>query len=147
MSGGASPRGGTVESVSAYFPPVSSPEITKVINSSATHSFLPSPGGTWTAPLLLVSKLIPLISDTPSGLSRTCLRKGADFWPVPMTLFLARGLARWPHDLYVVLLGQRLADAHGGLFVLASGRKPLRQLLEVPLEPGRGHHYEHPGRR
>ena len=53
MSGGASPRGGTVESVSAYFPPVFSLEITKVINSSATHSFLPSPGGTWTAPLLL----------------------------------------------------------------------------------------------
>src|SRR5215204_7128412 len=64
-----------------------------------------------------------------------------------MTLFLARGLVRWPHDLYVVLLGQRLADAHGGLFVLASGRKPLRQLLDVPLEPRRGHHYEHPGRR
>ncbi len=67
--------------------------------------------------------------------------------PVPMTLFLARGLARRPHDLYFVLCERCLADAHSGLFVLTSGRKPLRQLLEVPLKPGRGHHYEHPGRR
>src|SRR5215210_5169486 len=65
MCGGTSPCGGTVESVSAYFPPVSSPEITKVINSSATHSFLPSPGGTWTTPFSLASIIVLLISAPP----------------------------------------------------------------------------------
>src|SRR5829696_6412643 len=44
--GGGPPPGGTTESVSAYAPPVSSLEALKVISSSATQSFLPSPSVT-----------------------------------------------------------------------------------------------------
>jgi hypothetical protein len=44
MWGGGSRCGGTIESVSEYAPPVSSPDALKVISSSVTQSFLPSRG-------------------------------------------------------------------------------------------------------
>src|SRR3712207_4582831 len=49
MWGGGPPPGGTTESVSAYAPPVSSPTALKVISSSTTQSFLPSPSVTYRA--------------------------------------------------------------------------------------------------
>src|SRR3712207_2925071 len=53
MWGGGPPPGGTTESVSAYAPPVSSPEALKVISSSATQSILPSSVATCNVPPLV----------------------------------------------------------------------------------------------
>src|SRR3712207_9584525 len=50
---GGPPPGGTTESVSAYAPPVSSPEALKVISSSATQSVLPSSAATCNVPPLV----------------------------------------------------------------------------------------------
>ena len=57
-------RAAVPESVSAYAPPVSSPHTTKLISSSVTHSFSPSPGDTQAAPRSFASMVAFLTPTT-----------------------------------------------------------------------------------